>query len=75
MKYKDQIIDCPDVEYIVFPNKANGKDLVIKVRACLDMTKFDEYCQRPKVPYRTYPGGKSVPDEEDSEYKKDIEEG
>lgn len=63
----------PNVEYIVIP-RGDGKDIVFKAQAILDMTPLESLLKRPVPGKRMLPGGVVQADTDDPIFKTSISE-
>lgn len=72
MKIKGQKLQGPAIETLVLP-RGEGV-VVIKAQAVLDYSEFEKLCPLPKAPMKILKGGRKVPDFEEKNYKKSMEE-
>ncbi len=73
MRIKGKKIEGPNIEIIVIP-RGEGDDIILRAEAVLDMSQFEELCPLPKPPRKKVPPGIEVPDLEDPEFKRQVEE-
>lgn len=72
MKIAGKKVTPPSIEVVVIP-RDNG-NLVFRAQPVLDYSDFDKLCPEPKPPVVMKPGGKSIENVEDADYKKRIDE-
>ena len=72
MKIKGKKIEGPNVEIIAIP-RAMGDDIILFAQAVLDMSPFEQICPVPVPPMKKIAGGEQVPNLQDKEYLKSIE--
>lgn len=73
MKIKGKKIEGPNVEVIVIP-RGVGPDIVFMAQAILDMEPFEKMCPTPVAPMKMVPGGAQIPNLQDVNFLKALEE-
>lgn len=73
MKIKGKKIEGPNVEVVIIP-RGEGDDIIFKAEAVLDMSQFEQLCPTPTAPLKMIQGGAKVPDFEDKEFQKALNE-
>jgi hypothetical protein len=68
MKMFGQKITDKNIETIVIP-RANGKDIIFKAAAILNMDDFNRYLPQPRARLVTYPGGVTKANTDDPTHK------
>jgi len=72
MRIQGKKIEGANEVVIVIPRGSNA-DIILKAKAVLDMTPFEEMCPPPEPPRKTLPGGKEVKNLKDSAYLKALD--
>ncbi len=72
MKIRGKKIEGANEVFIVIP-RASSEDIVLKARAVLDMTPFEDMCPPPTPPSKMLAGGKEVKNFKDSGFLSQLD--
>ena len=72
MKINGKKIEGANTAIIPIP-RASSEDIILKVKAILDMTPFEKMCPPPVAPKKMIPGGKEVVNLRDAGYLAQVD--